>query len=72
MFKGANGQQPGDAQKSASHVVGVVKGEGLAKDKKFLTTLVLGADIWELAKEKANKGLKVLEEWRQASSGLTH
>ncbi|KAJ4982599.1 retinol dehydrogenase [Stagonosporopsis vannaccii] len=72
VFKGANGQQPGDAQKGASRVVDVVKGEGLAKGKTFPTTLMLGADVWELAKKKATEQLNVLEEWEQGSTGLTH
>lgn len=53
-------------------MVDVVKGEGLAKGKEFPTTLMLGADVWGAAKQKAEEELKVLEQWEQASSGLTH
>lgn len=72
MFKGANGQQPGDAKKGASRVVDVVKGEGLAKGKDFPRTLMLGADVWGAAKAKAEDELKLLKQWEEVSSNLTY
>lgn len=65
-----DGQQPGDPKKGADRIIDVVKGEGLAKGKEFPLTLMLGDDVWGMAKKYAEDRLKLIGEWKEASFGL--
>lgn len=62
-----HGKQPGDPQKGAEIVVDLVRGEGSAKGKEFPRFLLLGRDCYEQVKEKLEKALLVIEEWKEAT-----
>lgn len=60
-----HGNQLGDPKKLAELTVDLVRGEGVAKGKEPPLFLPLGSDAFADTKEKAERTLKVLEEWEE-------
>uniref|UniRef100_A0A0W0GBX8 Uncharacterized protein n=1 Tax=Moniliophthora roreri TaxID=221103 RepID=A0A0W0GBX8_MONRR len=62
-----NGRQPGDPQRGVEVVLDIVRGEGVAKDKRFQKSIQLGSDCYADAKAESEKALNRLKEWKEVS-----
>jgi len=63
-FSAVPGTQKGDPDKAMETVVDVVKGEGKAKGRRWPLYLALGDDAEEGIRQKSNKLLRHVDEWR--------
>lgn len=61
---------PGDPRKAMEILIDVVKGEGKAEGLPWPLYLLLGPAAPAAVKEKADKILKVAEEWRDVTSDV--
>ncbi|ESK86994.1 short chain dehydrogenase [Moniliophthora roreri MCA 2997] len=64
------GKQRGDPEKAVQLIVDVVKGEGSAAGRSWPLYLPLGADAVEAVKEKCERMMSVVDEWRDLTSNL--
>ncbi|KAK0664629.1 putative dehydrogenase [Cercophora samala] len=70
MFtRDAMAYMPGDADKMARAMVGVIERVGKQGGGKVPVRLVLGSDAWESVKQKVEETQQVLEEWKEVSWG---
>lgn len=67
-----NGKQPGDPLKGSHLIIDAVLREGWGKDKVLPLRLPLGPDAVATLEAKARENLKILEEWKEASSSTNH
>lgn len=67
-----NGKHPGDAAKGSHFIIDAVLGEGWATGKELPVRLPLGPDAVATLEAKAKGNLKIVEEWREASSSTNH
>jgi hypothetical protein len=58
---------PGDLGKVGPTIVDIVKGEGMARGKKWALHVVLGSDSFVTVKQKCEEELKLLEDWKVVS-----
>ncbi|KAF5370913.1 hypothetical protein D9615_009789 [Tricholomella constricta] len=69
-FKAIPGTEKGDPDKAMEAVVDVVRGEGIAKGRPWPGYLVLGEDAEKDVRDKCNKVLRVLDEWKDVACGI--
>lgn len=62
-----DGNQPGDPEKLASIVLDLVRGEGIAKERKVPLRMFLGEDAWDEVGLKLRTTLKDFEDWEQVT-----
>jgi hypothetical protein len=67
-----DGKQPGNPAKGSHLIIDAVLGEGWGKGKELPLRLPLGPDAVMTLEAKARDNLKILEEWREASSSTNH
>ncbi|KAH0489903.1 hypothetical protein TgHK011_001395 [Trichoderma gracile] len=63
-----NHAQAGDPKKGVAVVVDLVRQEGVAKGKTVPVRMALGQDAYEVIKNKCNKTIKLLEDWKDVIS----
>ncbi|KAI9147249.1 short-chain oxidoreductase [Paramyrothecium foliicola] len=61
------GNEPGDADKAVARMIELVKGTGVAKDKKVPLRVPLGTDGWSRIKEKCEEMLKICDDWEDVA-----
>ncbi|KAG6860082.1 hypothetical protein C0995_016081 [Termitomyces sp. Mi166 len=69
-FKAVAGIGKGDPAKAMEAVVDIVRGEGIAKDRPWPGLLVLGEDAERDVRDKCNKVLKALDEWKDVTCSV--
>ena len=69
-FASIPGTEKGDPTKAMEILVDVVRGEGVAKDKPWPEMLVLGEDAELDIREKCERTLRTLDEWKAVSANL--
>jgi len=69
-FKSIPGNEKGDPDKAMEVLVDVIRGEGVAKGRPWPGYLILGDDAERDVREKCNKVLRVLDEWKDVSCGV--
>ncbi|RSL55870.1 hypothetical protein CEP54_009116 [Fusarium duplospermum] len=62
-----SGHQAGDPEKGVAIVLDIVRGEGVAEGKERPLRIALGADGYEVIKNKCDETLKSLEAWKDVS-----
>ncbi|KAI8674093.1 hypothetical protein NCS55_00732100 [Fusarium keratoplasticum] len=62
-----SGHQAGDPEKGVAIVLDLVRGEGVAKGREMPLRIALGADGYEVVKNKCDETLKILEDWKDVS-----
>ncbi|KAG6889352.1 hypothetical protein C0992_005580 [Termitomyces sp. T32_za158] len=60
----------GDPAKAMEAVVDIVRGEGIAKGRPWPELLILGEDAERDVRDKCNKVLKALDEWKDVTHGV--
>lgn len=60
----------GDPTKAMEAVVDIVRGEGIAKGRPWPELLILGEDAERDVRDKCNKVLKALDEWKDVTCGV--
>ncbi|EAW12183.1 putative short-chain oxidoreductase [Aspergillus clavatus NRRL 1] len=69
MFRSANGRETGDPRKGVARVIDVVKGENAARGKAWPNLLPLGGDAVDALRGKCLDTLRMLDEWKDVSTG---
>lgn len=59
-----NGEQPGNTSKGVQLLIDVVKGEGVAKDRKAPNVFPIGSDAYEFISQALKVTQQNLEEWK--------
>ncbi|KAK1229105.1 hypothetical protein PQX77_007837 [Marasmius sp. AFHP31] len=67
---GVEGKQRGDPQRAASVIVDVVRGEGKAAGRPWPLYLPLGVDGVDGVKDKCQKMLHVVDEWKDVAESI--
>ncbi|RTE71140.1 hypothetical protein BHE90_014465 [Fusarium euwallaceae] len=62
-----SGHQAGDPEKGVAIVLDLVRGEGVAEGRDMPLRIALGADGYEVVKDKCDETLKSLEAWKDVS-----
>jgi NAD(P)-dependent dehydrogenase (short-subunit alcohol dehydrogenase family) len=63
-----NHAQSGDPKKGVAVIVDLVRQEGVAKGKTVPVRMALGPDAYEVIKNKCNKTIKLLDDWKDVIS----
>ena len=63
--------RPGDVDKLSRAVIDVIKGEGLAKGRKWPVRVVLGPDAKAIIRQKCREQLELCEEWEDVADSVT-
>lgn len=63
-----NHAQSGDPKKGVAIIVDLVRQEGVAKDKTVPLRMPLGPDAYEVIKNKCDKTINLLEDWKHVIS----
>ncbi len=61
---------PGDTKKVSQAVIDVIKGEGLAKGRKWSVRVCLGPDSAALVRQKCNEQLQLCDEWDDVTGSV--
>ena len=61
---------PGDTNKLPPAVIDVIKGEGMAAERKWPMRVVLGQDTVTLIRQKCNEQLQLTAEWEDVSNSV--
>ncbi|KNZ71606.1 hypothetical protein J132_08117 [Termitomyces sp. J132] len=69
-FKALTQTGQGDPAKAMEAVVDIVRGEGIAKGRPWPNLLILGEDAGRDVRNKCNKVLKALDEWKDVTCGV--
>jgi NAD(P)-dependent dehydrogenase (short-subunit alcohol dehydrogenase family) len=69
-FHSISGTEKGDPAKAAEAIVDVVRGEGMAKGRRWPLYLFLGNDCEDAVKAKTAKVLAVLDEWKDVTRAM--
>ncbi|KAG6865431.1 hypothetical protein C0991_002669 [Blastosporella zonata] len=69
-FKSVAGTEKGDPEKAMEAVVDIVRGEGIAAGRPWPGLLILGEDAERDVRDKCNKVLKALDEWKDVTCGV--
>ncbi|KAG6856147.1 hypothetical protein H0H87_007052 [Tephrocybe sp. NHM501043] len=69
-FKSIAGTEKGDPDKAMEAVVDIVRGEGVAAGRPWPGLLVLGEDAERDVRDKCNKVLKALDDWKDVTCGV--
>ena len=64
--------QPGDPQKLVTIILDLIRGENGAKGKVLPFRIPLGIDVFDDIKEKCNRTLQTLEEWKDVIRSTDH
>lgn len=62
-----SGQQAGDPEKGVAILLDLVRGEGVAEGREMPLRIALGVDGYEVIRDKCEKTLRDLEEWKDVS-----
>ncbi|KAF3074466.1 putative oxidoreductase YusZ [Trichoderma lentiforme] len=68
LLQEKNHAQSGDPKKGVAVVVDLVRQEGTAKGKTIPVRMPLGPDAYALIKDKCDKTIRLLEEWKDVIS----
>lgn len=68
LLQEKNHAQSGDPKKGVAIVVDLVRKEGTAKGKTIPVRMPLGPDGYEVIKNKCDKTIRILEEWKDVIS----
>ncbi|KAG5727371.1 hypothetical protein E4T56_gene12054 [Termitomyces sp. T112] len=69
-FKALTQTGQGDPAKAMEAVVDIVRGEGIAKGRPWPNLLILGEDAGRDVRNKCNKVLEALDEWKDVTCGV--
>jgi hypothetical protein len=61
---GEDMNQPGDPVRLVEIILGLVRKEGVGKDKQVPLRLPLGVDVFDDMKAKCEETLRLLQDWR--------
>ena len=62
--------RPGDVERFSQTVIDVLKGEGLAKGRKWPIRVALGPDSLAVVRQKCHEQLELSEIWEDAASSV--